>query len=239
MTTRLERYARSRVCNLAVAAAFVAANVLGYRYGGGTEFVQEWGGSLAAIIATAFLVWKTLGYWAWMMVNAALWVALFFHQGLPMMAWLQLSFLLFCFYGAVQWTLVRYRIGFDPRVRSDVVGCVIAAAVFAYSVYAYRNMPGYTGTVWWALEAGSVVAAIAAIWFDAFRYKANWIAWTVSNLAGWPLYYHTRLWGVFAATFVYQAINVVGYVHWEREERLLRARKPELVVGAKHAEAAP
>jgi hypothetical protein len=30
---------------------------------------------------------------------------------------------------------------------------------------------------------------------------------------------------------------VVGYVHWEREERL-RAEKPELVVGAKHAEAA-
>jgi len=40
------------------------------------------------VIATAFLVWKMQSYWAWMIVNAALWVALFFHLGLPMLAWL-------------------------------------------------------------------------------------------------------------------------------------------------------
>ena len=43
-------------------------------------------------------------------------------------------------------------------------------------------MEGYTGTLWWALEAGSVVLAIAAMWLDAFRYKANWIAWSLSNV---------------------------------------------------------
>jgi hypothetical protein len=125
-----------------VAAAFAAVNTVGWRLGG-LGFVQEWGGSFAAVIATAFLVWKTQGYWAWMIVNAALWVALFFHLGLPMLAWLQVSFLLFCGYGAVQWALVHYRIGFDPKVRSDVVGSVLAAGVFGYSIYAYWNMPGY------------------------------------------------------------------------------------------------
>jgi hypothetical protein len=231
MLSRLEPYARDRAVNVAVALVFVATNAVGYALGG-AGFVREWGGSLAAIVATAFLVWKTLAYWVWMIVNAALWIVLFLDGGLPLLAWLQLSFLLFCTYGAIQWTLVRYRIGFDPRVRSDVVGCVIALAVFAWSVYAYRNMPGYTGSVWWALEVVSVVAAIAAIWFDAYRYRANWIAWTVSNLAGWPLYYHGQLWGVFAATFVYQAINVVGWVQWSRDETRLRAHAPAVAAGA-------
>jgi hypothetical protein len=222
MLVRLEPLARTRALNAVVALLFVAVNAVGYRYAGGVAFVQEWGGSLAAIVATAFLVWKTLAYWAWMIVNAALWVVLFFHDGLPVLAWLQVSFLLFCAYGAIQWTLVRYRIGFDPRVRSDVVGCALAVGVFVYSVYAYRDMPGYTGTLWWGLELGTVLAAIAAIWFDAYRYRANWLAWTASNLLGWPLFWHTRLWGVFAATFVYQAINVVGWIHWTAEERRLR-----------------
>ncbi len=136
MLAKLELYARSPALNLAVAATFVAVNVVGWALGG-LGFVQEWGGSFAAVIATAFLVWKTQGYWTWMIVNAALWVALFFHLGLPMLAWLQVSFLLFCAYGAAQWALVRARIGFNPRVHSDVVGSVIAVGVFAYSVYAY------------------------------------------------------------------------------------------------------
>ena len=150
-----------------------------------------------------------------MIVNAALWVALFFHLGLPMLAWLQVSFLLFCAYGAAQWALVRARIGFNPRVRSDVVGSVIAAGVFAYSVYAYWHMPGYTGSLWWALELGSVVSAIAAIWMDAFRYKLNWGAWTISNCFSWPLFWHTGLWGPFFVGFVYQGINVIGYLRAE------------------------
>jgi hypothetical protein len=218
MVQELERYARSRAVNAAVVAVFLVVNVVGWRVAGGLAFVQEYGGSLAAVIATAFLVWKTLGYWAWMVVNAALWVFLFFHDHLPLLAWLQVSFLVFCLYGAVQWTLVTYRIGFDLRVRSDIVGCVIACLVFVYALVAYWHMPGYTGTRWWALEVGSVVTAIAAIWFDAFRYKANWIAWTASNIFGLPLFWHAQLWGVFGATFVYQAINVVGYYHWARED---------------------
>jgi nicotinamide riboside transporter PnuC len=223
MMQQLERYARSRMVNVSVAAVFAAVCGLGYAFGGGLTFVQQYGGSVAAVIATAFLVWKTLGYWAWMIVNAALWVFLFFHMGLPLLAWLQISFLVFCLYGGLQWSLVRVRIGFNPRVRSDIVGCVIACSVFVYSVIAYSRMPGYTGTSWWALEVITVVTAIAAIWFDAFRYKANWVAWTASNIAGLPLFWHERLWGVFAATFVYQAINVVGYWHWSREERELLA----------------
>jgi hypothetical protein len=217
MLAKLERYARSRDVNYAVAAGFAAATTLGWRLGG-IGFVQEWCGSLAAVIATSFLVWKTQGYWVWMVVNAALWTALFFHLGLPMLAWLQVSFLLFCSYGAAQWAMVRYRIGFDPHVRSDLAGCVIAAGVFAYSVYAYWNMAGYTGSIWWALELGSVVTAIAAIWMDAYRYRLNWGAWTLSNLFSWPLFWHTALWGPFFVGFVYQAINVVGYLRWTADE---------------------
>ena len=33
----------------------------------------------------------------------------------------------------------------------------------------------------------------------------------------------TGLWGPFFVGFVYQAINVVGYVHWSAEERRLES----------------
>src|SRR4051794_4481628 len=146
--------------HMATAAVFLLAMGVGYRYAGGLDFVQGWGGGIAAVIATFFLVFKSQGYWAWMIVNAALWTYLFFHVALPMLAYLQISFLIFAGYGAVQWALVRYRIGFNPRVRIDVVGSVIALAVLIASLVIYWNQPAYRGTTWWWLELGGVVTAI-------------------------------------------------------------------------------
>jgi hypothetical protein len=223
MIERLGRHVHRPALHAAVAAAFVLVNLAGYAFLGGRAFVEGWGGGLAAVIATVFLVWKSQGYWAWMIVNAALWCALFFSAGLPLLGWLQVSFLLFAAYGAAQWALVRWRIGWNPRVRSDQLGTLLALGVFAYAVLAYRDMEGYTGSLWWALEAGSVLFAIGEMWLDAFRYKANWIAWSLSNVCAWPLFAHGRLWGPFAMTFVYQAINVVGWVEWVRDERRLRS----------------
>lgn len=214
--------------HVATAAVFVVAMAVGYRYGGGLDFVQGWGGGIAAVIATFFLVFKSQGYWAWMIVNAALWTYLFFHVGLPMLAYLQISFLIFAGYGAVQWALVRYRIGFNPRVRTDVIGSLIALAVLIASLVIYWNQPGYRGTTWWWLELGGVVLAIAAMWMDAFRYRANWIAWTLSNCFSAPLFLHGNLWGPFWTIFVYQALNVYGWIVWTREQRDLRAPRPDV-----------
>jgi nicotinamide riboside transporter PnuC len=158
-----------------------------------------------------------------MVVNAALWTYLFFHVDLPMLAYLQISFLIFACYGSVQWALVRYRIGFDPHVRIDIVGSIIALAVFAVSLVVYWNQPGYRGTTWWWLELGSVVTSVAAMWGDAFRYRANWIAWTLSNACSAPLFYHGRLWGPFWTIFVYQTLNCYGWLVWSRDEKRLNA----------------
>lgn len=208
--------------HVACALAFVVLNVVGYFAAGGLDFVQGWGGGFAAVIATYFLVFKSQGYWAWMIVNAGLWTALFFHDGLPMLAWLQVSFLGLSVYGAIQWALVRFDIGFRFDRRSDVAGAVIATGVFVYSVVAYARMPGYSWTGWWWVEFGSVVTAIAAIWMDAYRYKLNWGAWTASNGFSAPLFWHTGAVGPFWTIPLYQAINVWGFVRWYREERELR-----------------
>jgi nicotinamide riboside transporter PnuC len=198
---------------------FLAVNGAGYALGGGIEFVQGWGGGLAAVIATVFLVWKSQGYWLWMVANASLWCALFFHEGLPILCWLQVGFLLYAAYGSAQWALHELRIGWDPRIPTDLAGAALAAGFVGFAVFQYRSMDGYAGTTWWWLELTSVVAAIAAMALDAFRYKANWIAWTLSDAAFVPLAFHGRLWGPFALTFVYQAINVAGWFQWVRDER--------------------
>lgn len=212
------------------AALFLAVNALGYATLGGRSFVESWGGGLAAVIATFFLVWKSQGYWMWMIVNATLWGALFFSRDLPLLGWLQVTLLVFAVYGMLQWALVRVRIGWNPRVPADAVGTALALGVFVYSVWAYRNMEGYAGSIWWALEASSVFCAIGAMWLDAFRYKANWIMWTLSNVCAWPLYFHGGLWGPFVLTFVFQAINCVGWCEWVRAERRYRTPVAEAAV---------
>ena len=209
-----------------VALLFVSVMAAGYAFGGGLGFVQGWGGGFAAVIATFFLVFKSRSYWVWMIVNAALWTYLFFHVGLPMLAYLQISFLIFAGYGAIQWGLHRARIGVNFRFRADVVGSFLGFGLFAVSVFVYWNQPGYRGTSWWWLELASVFTAIAAMWMDAFRYKLNWVSWTFSNAFSAPLFFHGALWGPFWTIFVYQALNVYGWVVWVRDERDVRAPRP-------------
>jgi nicotinamide mononucleotide transporter len=67
------------------------------------------------------------------------------------------------------------------------------------------------------------------MWMDAFRYKGNWIAWSLSNVLAVPLFFHGGLWGPFFTTFVYQALNVVGWFQWVRDERLVQDTREGLV----------
>jgi hypothetical protein len=223
-----ERHAHRASAHLVAVVLFLFANTIGYLWAGGLDFIQSWGGGLAAVIATLWLVWKSQGYWAWMIVNAALWCALFFHEGLPLLGWLQVAFLVFATYGLAQWAVVKSRIGWNPRVPADAVGGLLGLALLAYALWAYRSIPGYAGTSWWWLELVSVICAIAAMWMDAFRYKLNWWAWSSSNAAFLPLALHGRLWGPFFMTFVYQAINIVGWFQWVRDEGRLRTEQPEV-----------
>lgn len=215
MTTWIERHIDSRAFHVSVALCFVLLNVVGYAFGG-LDFVLDWGGGFAAVIATFFLVFKRQGYWVWMIVNASLWCYLWFHVGAPLLGWLQVSFLIFCTYGFIQWALVN-RIGFKFSARPDKVGAALAVGFFVATAYIYWPRDGMT--TWWALEAGATFFAVGAVVLDAFKYRANWISWTISNCVGFPLYWHLGLWGVVTTTFIYQAINVWGWIVWTRDQR--------------------
>lgn len=257
MLDKLERMTGTMVFHVSMIVLFAVLQTVGYFYLGGLSFVQGWGGGIAASIATWYLMFKSQGYWAWMIVNASLWTYLFFHTGLPMLAYLQVSIILFSVYGMTQWALVKYRFGFTPKVSSDMFGAVLALGIFIYSVIAYAGlpsftvagytfggfagMPGYAFTGYWWIEFFSVLTTVCAIWMDAFKYKTNWIFWTASNCFSFPLFLHLYLHdptyaGPFWTIFLYQTINVVGFVQWYRDEkRLVREGKVELVGGAQYA----
>ncbi|HEU5005230.1 MAG TPA: nicotinamide mononucleotide transporter [Candidatus Saccharimonadales bacterium] len=222
---RIEEFTHNRALHISTLATFVAGNILGYLYLGGLNFVQSWGGSFAAVIATAFLVTKSQGYWFWMIVNAGLWMTLFLHQGLPMLAWLQLSILLLSIYGMARWALVSRKIIGYLGTNLDKWGVLFATVVFVASIAAYWNMPGYRLTSWWWVEFGSVATSIAAIAMDSYRYKLNWLAWTISNAFSAPLFLHGKMWGPFVTLFMYQAINVLGWFVWLNEEKNILAEE--------------
>lgn len=235
MLNSLSRVAHDPHWNLVIAIGFLIFAVAGFYYGG-TNFLTEWVGGVAAAISIAALVFKTQGYWLWSIVNAILWFFLFRHFHNEMLAGLQVSYILFSIYGLWQWARVKFRIGYDRNVWTDNLGTIVSLAIFIYSVVAYLHMPGYAFTGWWYVEFAGVFISIAANWMDAFKYKTNWIGWSMTNLLFGPLFFHEMLWGPFVLTFFYQALCFVGIVNWYRDEkRLVKEGKVKLVGGAQVA----
>lgn len=64
MLAKINEAAHSRKTNIVVAIFFAVFSVVGFHYGG-TTFLTEWAGGIAAAIAIACLIFKTQGYWFW------------------------------------------------------------------------------------------------------------------------------------------------------------------------------
>jgi nicotinamide riboside transporter PnuC len=235
MLSKLDKFAHSPFYNVVVGITFVVFGAVGY-YFGGESFVTQWVGGVAAAISIAALIFKTQGYWFWSIVNAILWFILFKHMDLPMLAGLQVSYIIFSLYGIFMWATTKFRIGYDHSVFKDNLGTIISLSIFIYTVIAYLHMKDYAYTTWWYIEFAGVFISIAANWMDAFKYKTNWIGWTATNFLFAPLFFHGHLWGPFVLTFLYQAFCIVGFINWYRDEkRLVREGKVELVGGAQIA----
>lgn len=235
MLTKLDRFAHSPLYNVVVGFLFTIFSGVGY-YFGGQSFLTQWAGGVAAAISIAALIFKTQGYWVWSIINAVMWFFLFRSMHLPMLAGLQISYMIFSLYGLFMWATTKYRIGYDRSILKDNLGSIIALAIFTYTIVAYMRMPGYAFTSWWYVEFFGVFISIVSNWMDAFKYKTNWIGWTMTNILFAPLFYHGHLWGPFALTFLYQAFCFVGFYNWYKDEkRLVREGKVELVGGAEYA----
>ena len=197
------------------ALLFVAVLLWGYHHGG-INWVANYGGSIAAVWSTVYLVYKDQMYWVWTAIYSVLWGILFYQQHLTALGANQFVAILLCISGMVQWYLVKRGIGINWARKSDRWVTVIASIAIGVAIWAYWPT---TVDVWWILQITSVLFGLLAIWMDAFRYKMNWIMWILSNLAFWPISVHYNLWAPFAVTFVYTAIDIVGYMHWNKEEK--------------------
>jgi nicotinamide riboside transporter PnuC len=169
-------------------------------------------------------------------VNAALWFILFIRFDLPMLAGLQIMYILFSLYGLTVWATVHNRHGYAIDKWKDNIGTILGLGILAYTVYTYSDMAGYAFTTWWWLEFLGVFISICAFWMDAFKYKTNWLGWTATNFLFFPLFIHQGLMGPALLTIVFQTLCVIGIIRWYREEkRLVREGKIELVGGAEYA----
>ena len=174
MLNLIDRMAHSRGFNLLVGVAFALFSLIGYHYGG-EAFITEWAGAVASAIAIFCLIFKTQGYWFWSIVNAGLWIVLFWRFDLPMLSGLQLMFIFMSLFGLYMWATEHTRFGYDCTKWVHNLGTVFGLGVLGYTAYAYSNQPGYSFTSWWYVEFFAVLISIVAFWMDAFKYKTNWI----------------------------------------------------------------
>jgi hypothetical protein len=216
MIETYRKYVSNVTSYLITAVAFAITLLLFYKYYG-LGFTAQWGGTIAAIWSTVYLVYKDQMYWIWTIAYSILWGILFFQSGLNALGAYQFITIALCVSGMVQWFLVKKGIGINWARTSDKVVTFFTTVAVGAAIYAYWPSEAING--WYLLEISSVLFAVLAIWGDAFRYKGNWIAWILSNLAFWPLTVQGKLWGPFLATFVYTAIDIVGFYHWRKEEK--------------------
>lgn len=213
---RCRKYVEGTISLTVSAVAFLIITYLFYSYEG-LAWTAQWAGSIAAVWSTVYLIYKHQAYWPWTVAYSVLWGILFFQDGLNVLGAYQFITILLCISGMVQWYLVKRGIGIDWSRISDRYVTGITTIAVGVAIWAYWPITGLN--IWWVCEIASVLFAVFAIWGDAFRYKGNWICWITSNLFFWPLTVEGKLWGPFIATFVYTAIDIVGFYHWRKEEK--------------------
>jgi nicotinamide riboside transporter PnuC len=193
---------------------------------------------VAAAIAITCLIFKSQGYWSWNIVNAVLWFWLFWFQwDLKMLGGLQLMFIAFAIYGLFIWATTHHRIGFDIGRWKDSFGLVLGLAILVYAVIAFRYAPNFM-TSWWYVEFAGVLISIIALWMDAYKYRTNWILWSMTNVLFFPLFIHQAggLNGPAIMTILFQMLCFVGIYKWYKDQReQVEAGEVELVGGAKYA----
>jgi nicotinamide mononucleotide transporter len=236
MFDRLTELAHNTVVNVIVAALFTVFAVIGYAVGG-EAFLTEWVGSVAAAIGIACLVFKTQGYWVWSIVNAILWFVLYRSWGLDMTAGLQVMYMVMSMYGLFMWATTKDKIGLDTHNWRHALGGVLGFSILAYIiVFASGESQFAMWTNWWYAELAAVVISILAFTMDAFKYRTNWILWSMTNVLFAPIFWHTGLMGPFIMTFVFQTLCFFGMYKWWKDQReLVSEGKVTLVGGAQYA----
>lgn len=212
------------------AILFGLITLIGYKFDGGLNFVTLWGGSIAAVWSTVYLIYKSQMYWLWTVGYSVLWGVLFFQQGLNALGAYQFITIALCISGMVQWYLVKRGIGVNWTRVSDRWVTGFTTIAVGVAIYAYWPTSG-GANIWWICQIGSVLLAVVAIWMDAFRYKGNWWAWTFSNAFFVPLCIQGHLWAPLGATVVYQTLDFLGFWHWLQEERAGVEDTDEEVIG--------
>lgn len=235
MLSKLEVYAHNTMVNIGIGVAFTIFAVAGYILGGET-FLTEWVGSVAAAIGIACLVFKTQGYWFWSIVNAVLWFWLYRSWGLDMTAGLQIMYIVMSFYGLFMWATTHNKIGLDTSRWRDALGGVLGVGILAYIIFfasGESQFVMYTG--WWWIEFWAVLISIISFTMDAFKYRINWIGWTMTNILFAPIFWHTGLMGPFIMTFVFQTLCCFGiYKWWKDQSEQVASGEVELVGGAQY-----
>ena len=235
MLSKINQWAHNTYVNIGVVVAFTLFAVFGYTQLG-QDFLTQWVGGVASAIAIACLIFKSQGYWFWSIVNAGLWFWLFMDFQLPMLAGLQIMYVLFSLYGLTVWATVHNRIGYDVNKWKDNFGTILGLGILAYTVYAYHDMTGYAFSKWWYFEFFGVLISIIAFWMDAFKYRTNWIGWSMTNVLFFPLFIHQGLMGPAILTILFQVLCFFGMYRWYQDQkRMVKKGEVELVGGAQYA----
>jgi hypothetical protein len=72
----------SNVTSYLITAVVFAITLLFFYKSYGLGFTAQWGGTIAAIWSTVYLVYKDQMYWIWTIAYSILWGILFFQSGL-------------------------------------------------------------------------------------------------------------------------------------------------------------
>jgi nicotinamide mononucleotide transporter len=177
--------------------------------------VLEQAGVLFGVAYVVLAIRENVLCWPAGLLNAGLFLVVFFHARLYGAAGLQLVYLALSLYGWRQWLRGgelqgRLRVTHTPLRWALALSAFAVVATLALGLYLGRQ----TDEALPFPDAATTAASLAAQWMTTRKWLENWLVWIVVNVAYVAIYLSQRLYPTAGLYLVFLVMAVFGYREW-------------------------
>jgi len=156
--------------------------------------------------------------WFFGIINAILYVAVFWQAKLYADMGLQVYYLVTSIYG---WWLWLYggkshdgvSVSHTPAKLYAIFGVIFILVTLSWGFLLGRFTDGSLTYV----DSGLTISSLIAQWMMARKYLENWIIWIVADAFYTAMYFYKDLHLTAILYFVFLVLAVLGYIQWKRD----------------------
>jgi nicotinamide mononucleotide transporter len=176
--------------------------------------------AITGIVYLYFSIKQNIWLWFWGILNALLFVFVFFHAKFYAGMVLQFYYFGISIYGWYFWKKGYRKDGVEqlPVIRANskewiffIVLTLLLTIVAGFSLDEYSDSP----LPYW--DAFTTAGSVIATWMLARKYLEQWIMWIVIDMISLGTYFYRGLYPTALLFSVYTVMALIGYYQWKKE----------------------